>query len=49
MNRTDICYGFWLVVNNDYMDCKSEKDKLRALNLIGQTLEVQMGGSKLEG
>ena len=29
------------------MDCKSEKDKLRALNLIGQTLELQMGTTKL--
>ena len=31
------------------MDSKSERDKLRALNLIGQTLEVQMGTNKLEG
>ena len=31
------------------MDSKSEKDKLRALNLIGQNLELQIGTHKLEG
>jgi len=31
------------------MDSKNEKDKLRALNLIGQTIEVQTAGSRLFG
>ena len=31
------------------MDSRNEKDKLRALNLLGQTVEVQIAGSKLQG
>jgi len=31
------------------MVSKNEKDKLRALNLIGQTIEVQTAGSRLFG
>ena len=31
------------------MDSKPESDKLRALNLLGQRLEVIVGGTKLQG
>jgi hypothetical protein len=31
------------------MASKQEKDKLRALNLLGQTLEVAVGGTKHTG
>ena len=31
------------------MDNKSERDKLRALNLIGHTLDIKLGEIKLQG